>query len=408
MNRVLVKFRTPVSVVVALAVAAVAGGAIRLRPLSAQTAPSSTASSPVVPSGPPAPTGFADTVKRIYTNASSYAGIPGKGLDGRTLTAAAPMSAGAFNALVDSLTPDQLNELYDFKPDAWPRVDGILQADVQKAPPATVLTKIGNATAAAAAVPAPPAPQPTLAPGGGDYTPPEPEKFDAPPCPELDLGPDDGYDFLFAFDEAHDIASIPAQPFFAAFHIGAVVTISVLLTVESALELPGMTLEMLIETSTFCSTGQSEDEKDVINKNLVSLDNTSTALLALDNQIQTLEGQINQLADNRTQSVVTKLTTAQASLDRAQQQAIEESLQGGGATAVASYELPASLGGYLDSTPIGVKAIVSDAMAKLQQAGQPINPTATSSLTSANNALTAGQFKQAFVYYQAAYQALTK
>ena len=408
MNRVLVKFRTPVSIVVALAVAAVAGGTIRLRPSSAQTAPSSTGSSPAAPSGPPAPTGFPDTVKRIYANASSYAGIPGKGLDGRTLTTAAPMSAGAFNALVDSLTPDQLNQLYDFKPDAWPRVDGILQADVQKASPATVLTKIGNATAAAAAVPPPPAPQPALAPGGGDYTPPAPDKFDAPPCPQLDLGPDDGYDLVFAFDEAHDIASIPAQPFFAASHIGAVVTISVLLTVEAALELPGMTLEMLIETSTFCSTGQAEDEKDVINKNLVSLDNTSTALLALDNQIQTLEGQINQLADNRTQSVVTKLTTAQASLDGAQQQAIEESLQGGGATAVASYELPASLGGYLDSTPIGVKAIVSGAMAKLQQAGQPINPTATSSLTSANNALAAGQFKQAFVYYQAAYQALTK
>jgi TolA-binding protein len=224
----------------------------------------------------------------------------------------------------------------------------------------------------------------------------------------VNFGADDGYDLLFALDEAHDIAEIPAQPAYGFPSSIAAGIVAVLIALAYALEIPPQTVEMLILIGTFCTTGDSEAEKDVINHNLVNLDNTSIALVALDNQIHDLEGQINQLLDTRTQTVVTKLNTAQASLDKALQQSIEESLQGGGATAIASYELPASLGGYIDSKPIGVQAIVTNAMSSLQQANQPINPTATSSLTSANNALAAGQYKQAFTYFQAAYQALTK
>lgn len=413
MKSLLLKCRTAICVSLALTVAAWAGGLTQLLPTSAQTASSSSTTTPAPTtnaiSGPPAPAGFADTVKRIYATAASYAGLPGKGVNGQVLTTAAPMGTDAFNHLIDSLTPAELNQLYDYKPDAWPRVDAALGAYTQKVSPSALATRIGDAYAAVASLPSTStAPVPALAPGGSDYNPSEPEGFTPANCPSLDFGADDGYDLLFALEEAHDIAEIPAQPAYGAPNSIVAGVIAALISLAYALEIPPQTVEMLILIGTFCTTGDSEAEKDVINHNLVNLDNTSIALLALDNQVQTLEGQINQLLDTRTQTIVTRLNTAQASLDKAQQQAIEEALEGGGATIIASYELPASLGGYLDSTPIGVKAIVTNAMTSLQQAKQPINPTATSSLTSANNALAAGQYKQAFTYYQAAYQALAK
>jgi TolA-binding protein len=414
MKRVVLKWQTAIAVALALTVAAWAGGIVRLFAASAQTAAPPTTTSPPttvapLPSGPPAPSGFADTVKRIYAEGASYAGLPGKGPNGQVLTTSAPMSTDAFNALIDHLTRDQLNALYDYKPDAWPRVDASMKAFTQTAPPSIVASQIGQAQAASANLAPPPAPKPALSPGGVDYVPPEAEVFQPPNCPSPVLGPDDGYDLLFGFDEAHDIAAIPAQPFLA--DIGGEIAgdiVATLLVVAYALEIPALTTELLISTSTFCSTGSAENEKEVIDQNLVNLDNTSIAMLALDKQVQDLEGKINQLLDTRTQTIVGQLNTAQASLDKSLQQSIEESLQGGGATAIGSYELPASLGGYLNSTPIGVQAIVTNAMSSLQQAKQSINPTATSSLNSANNALAAGQYKQAFTYFQAAYQALTK
>jgi hypothetical protein len=423
MNGLLSKHRTAITVSLAVAVAAWAGGIAQLpssaqtttsQPPSSPTTPSATATTPPLanlPSGPPAPDGFATTVKRIYANAASYAGLPGKGVGGQVLTTAAPMGTDAFNHLIDSLTPMQLNQLYDYKPDAWPQVDAALSSYTEKVSPSALAAKIGTASAAAASLPAAssaPAPAPALAPGGADYAPPEPETFTPASCPQLDFGADDGYDLLFALDEAHDIAEIPAQPAYGFPSSIAAGVIAALISVAYALEIPPQTVEMLIFIATFCTTGDSEAEKDVLNHNLVNLDNTSIALLALDNQVHDLEGQIQQLLDTRTQTAVTKLNTAQASLDNALRQSIEESLQGGGATTIASYELPASLGGYLDSTPIGVQVIVTNAIATLQRANQPVNPTATSTLSSANGALAAGQYKQAFVYYQSAYQALTK
>jgi hypothetical protein len=70
------------------------------------------------------------------------------------------------------------------------------------------------------------------------------------------------------------------------------------------------------------------------------------------------------------------------------------------------YELPASAGGNLDSAPVGVQAVVTNAYNAAKQAGLPVNATATSNLTAANNALAAHNYKAAWKNYQAAYQAL--
>jgi len=70
------------------------------------------------------------------------------------------------------------------------------------------------------------------------------------------------------------------------------------------------------------------------------------------------------------------------------------------------YELPTTVGGNLDSTPIGVKAIVTSAYNAAKQAGLAVNATATNNLNAANAALTAKNYRTAWQDYQAAYQAL--
>jgi hypothetical protein len=71
-----------------------------------------------------------------------------------------------------------------------------------------------------------------------------------------------------------------------------------------------------------------------------------------------------------------------------------------------NYELPGTVGGNLDSTPIGVQAVVTAAYNATKQAGLPITAVATSNLTAGNSALTARNYKTAWLDYQLAYQAL--
>jgi hypothetical protein len=70
------------------------------------------------------------------------------------------------------------------------------------------------------------------------------------------------------------------------------------------------------------------------------------------------------------------------------------------------YELPTSVGGNLDSVPIGVKTIVTNAYNAAKQAGLPVNATATNDLAAANAALGAKNYRTAWLDYQLAYQAL--
>jgi hypothetical protein len=77
-----------------------------------------------------------------------------------------------------------------------------------------------------------------------------------------------------------------------------------------------------------------------------------------------------------------------------------------GAPADVYYELPATVGGNLDSTPIGVKAIVTNAYNGAKQAGLAVNANATTYLNAANSALTAKNYRTAWKDFQLAYQAM--
>jgi hypothetical protein len=369
---------------VAIVTAAVPTGLLLVHGSATRTTRSSTA----------VPASLRQELEHLYAAATSYAGMPGRDSKGMTIVTAAPMSVTAFNRSIDTMSSDHLTRLFESANSFhWQRADVELTALGRRLPPAKLATRLGAEMAALSTSSG------ATAEPAASQTPPEPETFSAQDCSATAQQGDDGYDGLFAASVAYHIAEAAAD---------AVFVDTAAIPIAFALEIPVQTIQLLINLNVLCSNTNIHGETEVIDKNVVAMENTAAAEQTLAGQIQQLEGQIDQMLDTRTQTIVGQMNTAQASLNAAQQQAIEEALEGGGSTAIASYELPASLGGYLDSTPIGVQAIVTNAMASLQQANQPVNPTASSSLASANAALAAGQYKQAFFYYQAAYEALTK
>jgi hypothetical protein len=91
------------------------------------------------------------------------------------------------------------------------------------------------------------------------------------------------------------------------------------------------------------------------------------------------------------------------------QEVIEQALtQPASSAPMASLELPATAGGYLDSTPVGVAEVVTTELANLDGAGQVSNPTAQRDFGLAGQAYSAGQYKSAFRYYRLAYQAASE
>ena len=72
----------------------------------------------------------------------------------------------------------------------------------------------------------------------------------------------------------------------------------------------------------------------------------------------------------------------------------------------AIFELPASQGGYLDATPIGVQETVSDLVRSLQATGQPVAAQALLALNLADRALVAGAYKLSYALFKIAYQIL--
>jgi hypothetical protein len=69
----------------------------------------------------------------------------------------------------------------------------------------------------------------------------------------------------------------------------------------------------------------------------------------------------------------------------------------------AAYVEPASVGGNLDSTPIGVQEVVTNDLVAAQAAGIAVNPAANQDLAAGNVALTNGQYKAAYNDFHEAY-----
>lgn len=66
-------------------------------------------------------------------------------------------------------------------------------------------------------------------------------------------------------------------------------------------------------------------------------------------------------------------------------------------------EIPAATGGFLNAQPVGVQAIVTDALETMVSEGQPVNPLASRTLVGADHALGANQNTQAWALFRPAY-----
>jgi hypothetical protein len=96
-------------------------------------------------------------------------------------------------------------------------------------------------------------------------------------------------------------------------------------------------------------------------------------------------------------------TTTQNEYNAELKRRIERAL--GSGVAQVQFKLPASMGGFLNSTPVGVQEVVNDDLHALQALKVTIQPSIVSQVNAANSALAAGQYLSAYASFMKAYQA---
>lgn len=134
---------------------------------------------------------------------------------------------------------------------------------------------------------------------------------------------------------------------------------------------------------------------------LANADNTTVNTYNLLLQLQATLGHVERSVTTLHGQVQTLQQTADAQLALGIEQALAA---GPGTPPNAAYELPATLGGNLDSTPVGVQSVVTNAIAAAKQVGLPVNQAATRYLAMANAALSSGGYATAYTDYVNAYQ----
>jgi hypothetical protein len=111
----------------------------------------------------------------------------------------------------------------------------------------------------------------------------------------------------------------------------------------------------------------------------------------------------NQLVLNTLQS---NFTTQQNQFNANLTLQIEQGLsEWGSRVPQVLFMLPATMGGYLNSTPVGVQEVVTTSMNALVSIGAKISATAAKDLTLANAALVAKQYTTAYADYALCYEA---
>ncbi len=129
--------------------------------------------------------------------------------------------------------------------------------------------------------------------------------------------------------------------------------------------------------------------------------NTFDLMTLMESTLDDVESSVNTISG--------QVHTVQQTLDDQLTITIEQDLAApAGTTPDLALELPSSVGGNLDSAPIGVQKIVTAAVAQIGQDGEPENPAATQYLAMANAALTAGNDAQAYSDFHTAYLEATQ
>ncbi len=132
----------------------------------------------------------------------------------------------------------------------------------------------------------------------------------------------------------------------------------------------------------------------------------TTAMNETDSDASALTALVNQDNQQVLNKLQANLSTQQAQYDSNLTAQIEQALgQPSKAIPPVHLMLPASQGGFLNSTPVGVQAVVTSALSALTALGAKVTSAATNDLKAANAALAAGQYVTAYQDFAACYEA---
>lgn len=434
------RWRARCAPVVAVAVAAFGGigATVAVARTGQSTGRTPTTGTTKAPSLPPAPPGFASSLTSLY--AKMYETVTT--LQGKTGRAASQQlsTPSAFSQEVNSLTPDQLATIYTATTKApnWsamgPDTQKLLSdAQSQPAPPKPGSVRRAprrGATAShrpavnAARVPsarhlAMPAaagsPFPPTEPTGAFPAPLSP--FQASPAvnpfaPMTCVSGPSPYAYYIASDTTIYVAQVVADSAeFAASYVPDTEVVytpfigntSYPVPVKAVVEAIALAAQTVVNSFTYAedvanacdgaNTGGFTANVDKTTVNTFGLEQQNEQTLAFtESSVNTVHDQIHVVE----QSLQDELTAE-----------IQQALSLPASTpADVYYALPASVGGNLDSTPVGVQTVVNNAFSGARHAGLPVNASASSYLNAANQAYQAHQYRTAWKDYQLAYQAL--
>ncbi len=151
-------------------------------------------------------------------------------------------------------------------------------------------------------------------------------------------------------------------------------------------------LTELTNSRTQAILNQTADLRQYVQEQTTAILDNSDALTTLMNNNQTTF-----LADFTT---VEKALNVQLSI------LIQQNLLDSAQANLALFELPASVGGYLNRTPVGVQSVVTQAFEKMTEAHITLPRGATTALSEADELLNAGKYPSAYEYFKLAYQTL--
>jgi hypothetical protein len=396
---------------------------------------------------PPAPSDFASQLESLYSTLYETQQV----MDSKTGEDQASQlpSPSSFSQDLGGLTTDQLADLYAAtqRQSDWSQIPSDAQALLQDAqsapsvPPAGTQASVRRAssvdqakragalkrrargvrtshaerrpTLAVAHTMQATSPFPPTEPTGSFPAPPSPFVAVPPVAPfvPVDCGFIDTYPYWITSDTAEYAAGLAATiaSQFATDLPGGLTTVVAGegVTVPNTAKFVAGAIAAVLTTiqQTFAYTRALDADCAGVNavNAATNVDNTTVQTYALDQQNEQTLANVESSVNTISQQV----HVAQQSLDDQLTLDIQQALAlPTSAPANVDYELPASANGNLNSTPIGVQEVVTNAFNDAKQAGLPVNANASTYLNDANSALAAGQYKNAWKYYQLAYQAL--
>lgn len=375
---------------------------------SSTTTTTTTSGSTTTTTLPPAPAGFGSQLNSLYGEiytAATAVPVPGQSTQ--------LMSPSDFQQQVNGLSPSSLSSIYAATQStpAFAQLPGAFaKADTASVKVAAAIKKANVLVKPSGTSNSPSSTTPAVVPRHkfastvtpqnlSNFQPSNPvQLYVSANCPSGSPGINYGETSIFALQVAADVAAeiVAVIPDGLSTAFGNVTIPNVARIILAAIQLGVMithdTFAYLQAVSNDCAANDLA--------NLAA--NTDNTAYQNYNQVGGVAKTANEIDTNLAKLINTEQTQYQNMLTLDIQQALSAP---SGTVPMAGMELPASDGGYLDATPVGVYEVVNNAIQAMQSSGQPMNVQATRDETLGEEAFAVGSYKQAFAYYRMAYQA---